>query len=72
MRKLFYSNNKTDYHLAYKNILEEKSPLAVIAKEYYQTLYERYIELLCEEPNFLDGVQKQWYPRIWEKVLGVR
>lgn len=66
MKNLFCLKNKIDYHPAYKNIAEEKSPLAIKAKKYYQNLYEQFIQFNCEEANFLDGVKKQWYTRIWE------
>jgi len=66
LKNLFCLKNKIDYHPAYRNIVEKKSPLAIKAKEYYQNLYEQFIQLNCEETNFLDGVKKQWHSRIWE------
>ncbi len=66
MKNLFILEKQIDYHPAYINITEEISEPAKKAKKYYQKLYEVYQEEQCEESNFLDGVRKQWYPRIWE------
>lgn len=68
MSQLFDTSKDKDikYHDAYKNITNEESELATKAKKYYQKLYEQYEKMDCKESNFLDGVKKQWYPRIWE------
>lgn len=68
MSQLFDTSKDKDikYHDAYKNITNEESKLATKAKKYYQKLYEQYEKMDCKESNFLDGVKKQWYPRIWE------
>jgi len=66
MKKLFDTSGALGYHNAYKNIANEESELARKAKNFYQKLYEAYQINECEEANFLDGIQKQWYPRIWE------
>lgn len=60
------NSNNPNYHNAYKNIASESSELARKARDFYQTLYKSYQKNKCEEANFLDGIQKQWYPRIWE------
>ncbi|MDD5359603.1 MAG: hypothetical protein PHI02_04995 [Sulfurovaceae bacterium] len=63
MKKLFEATNPS-YHPAYNTIVSGK--LAKKSKDFYQKLYALYQKNECEEKNFLDGVKKQWYPRIWE------
>jgi len=66
LKELFDLSETINYHPAYENIAREKSSLAIEAKSFFQKLYKKYVELNYEENNFLDGIKKQWYPRVWE------
>lgn len=64
--KNFFDSIDDNYHSAYNSIIKVKSEIAKKSKIFYEKLYETYKKNGCEEANFLDGVKKQWYPRIWE------
>jgi hypothetical protein len=72
LKELFDLSETVNYHPAYENIALEKSSLAIEAKSFFQKLYNKYVELNYEENNFLDGIKKQWHPRVWELYFTIK